>query len=169
MQTTRFTLLSGLALAVVLTLLVGQMPVFGQDDREGADDCTLEGTWNVTLTFLATPGTGCVAMGPILTLNTFLPGGGMLFSGGRLTAGPGQGSWERIGHNHFVARFKFFVFNISDGSRTGSEELTKDIRLTCPDRGIDTFKATTTFDFVNVSGTPTSTGCIINDDATRFE
>ena len=104
-------------------------------------------------------------MGPILTLNTFLKGGGMLFSGGRLTAGPGQGSWERIGHNHFVARFKFLLFNISDGSRTGSEELTKDIRLTDP----DTFEATTTFDGFDASGTPVATGCIINETATRFE
>jgi hypothetical protein len=156
MQTRLFTQLPGLALAVLFTILVGSVR---------ADDSKLEGTWDVTLTFLATPGTGCVAMGPILTLNTFLKGGGMLFSGGRLTAGPGQGSWERIGHNHFVARFKFLLFNISDGSRTGSEELTKDIRLTDP----DTFEATTTFDGFDASGTPVATGCIINETATRFE
>ncbi len=42
MQTTRFTLLPGLALAVLLTMLVGSV---------GADDSKLEGTWNVTVRF----------------------------------------------------------------------------------------------------------------------
>jgi len=37
MQTTRFTRLPGLALAVMLTLLVGQGLVFGNDDR--LDSC----------------------------------------------------------------------------------------------------------------------------------
>jgi len=130
----------------------------------GADDSKLEGTWDVTLTFLPAPPTGCVGMGPIPTLNTFLKQGGMLFSGGSLFAGSGQGSWERIGDHHFVARFKFLLFN-ADGSRRGSEELTKDIRLTGP----DTFEATTTFDGFDASGTPVATGCIINETATRFE
>ena len=41
MQTQRFTRLSGMVLAVMLTLLVGSVR---------ADDRTLEGTWDVTLT-----------------------------------------------------------------------------------------------------------------------
>ena len=109
MQTTRFTLPSGLALAVLLTLLVGSV---------GADDRTLEGTWDVTLQFPEETCDRCGCPGntpdiPLPTLNTFLKHGGMLWSGSALTVGPGQGSWERLGHNHFVARFKLFIFALT--------------------------------------------------------
>jgi hypothetical protein len=96
MQTTRFTHLLGLALAVLCTLLVGSV---------GADNRKLEGTWNVTLRFpqetcdrpeCACPG-GMPNI-PIPTLNTFLKGGGMVWSGGgNLFVGPGQGFWGALG------------------------------------------------------------------------
>ena len=164
MKTKLLTQIPGMTLAVLLALLVGQAPVFAHDDRDGAEHSKLEGTWNVTLTFVPNPATGCTGGGPIPTLNTFLKDGGMLFSPGSLFAGPGQGSWERTGHNHFMARFKFLLFN-PDGSRRGSEELTKDVRLTGP----DTFEAITTFDFFDAAGNMTFHGCIINETATRFE
>lgn len=41
MQTRRFTRLSGLALAVLSTLLVGQGLVFGHDDRDRTAPSTL--------------------------------------------------------------------------------------------------------------------------------
>lgn len=56
MQTRRFTLLSGIALAAMLTLLVVQRPVSGQDER--GEPRKLAGTWNVTLKF---PDTGACA------------------------------------------------------------------------------------------------------------
>jgi hypothetical protein len=163
MQTRLFTHLPGLALAVLFTMLVGSV---------GADNSKLEGTWNVTLRFPEEtcdrpnqecgpcPGGGPNI--PIPTLNTFLKGGGMVWSGGSLFVGPGQGFWERLGHNHFMARFKFLVFN-PDGSRRASEELTKEISLTSS----DTFEATTTYDYITAAGT--GTGCIINETAERFE
>ena len=64
-----------------------------------------------------------------------------------------------------MARFKFLIFDLTTGRRTGSEELTKDIRLTGPDR----FEATTTYDFFDAAGNMTAQGCIINETATRFE
>jgi hypothetical protein len=66
-----------------------------------------------------------------------------------------------------MARFKFFIFNLTSGLSIGREELTKDIRLTGP----DTFEATTTYDLFNVAagGDPIAEGCIINETATRFE
>jgi hypothetical protein len=167
MQTRRFTHLPGMALAVVFTMLVGSV---------GADDSKLEGTWDVTLKFPEETCDRCgcptgVANTPIPTLNTFLKGGGMLWSGGSLFAGPGQGFWERLGHNDidfhdfdFRARFKFLRFD-SNGIYIGSEELTKKIRLTGP----DTFTATTTFDLLNAAGEPTAGGCDINETAERFE
>ena len=132
-----------MTLAVPLALLVGLAPVF----VHGAEHGKLEGTWNVSLTFVADPVTGCTGQGPIPTLNTFLKGGGMLFSGGSLFAGPGQGRGSALETVHFTARFKFLLFN-PDGSRRGSEELTKDVHLTGP----DTFEAITTFDFFDARG-----------------
>jgi hypothetical protein len=88
----------------------------------------------------------------------------MLWSGGSLFVGPGQGSWERIGQNHFMARFEFLLFN-ANGSCSGSEEVTKDIRLTGP----DTFEATSTFDLFDTTGNMTAQGCLISETATCFE
>jgi hypothetical protein len=165
MQTRRCTHLPGLTLAVLLTMLVGSV---GADDRR-----KLEGTWDVTLRFpketCDRPECGpCPGGGPdipIPTLNTFLKGGGMVWSGGSLFVGPGQGSWERLGHHQFEARFKFLVFN-PNGSRRASEELTKDISLIGP----DTFEATTTYDYIPEDPTqPTGRGCRINETAERFE
>jgi hypothetical protein len=165
MQTRLFTRLPSLALAVLFTLLVGSV---------GADDSKLEGTWDVTLQFpeetCNRPECNCPGGTPnipIPALNTFLRHGGMLWSGSALAVVTGQGVWERLGHNHFMARFKFFIFNLTSGLSIGREELTKDIRLTGP----DTFEATTTYDLFNVSagGDPIAEGCIINETATRFE
>jgi hypothetical protein len=69
------TLLPGLTLAVLFTLLVGSV---------GADGRKLEGTWNVTLRFPQETcdrpecggGPGCRPDIPIPNLNTFLKGGG---------------------------------------------------------------------------------------------
>jgi hypothetical protein len=170
MKTKLLTWIPGRTLAVLLTLLVGQDLVFGHDDDSREPGKLLEGTWSVTLLFpletCGRPECGpCPGGGPeipIPTLNTFLKGGGMVWSGGSLFVGPGQGFWEPLGHNDFMARFKFHVFN-PDGSRRASEELTKDIRLTGPDR----FEATTTYDYITAAGT--GEGCIINEIAERFE
>lgn len=163
MQTRRFTQLSSLALALLCTMLVGSV--------RAQDSSTLVGTWDVILRFPESScNNACNCPGntpdiPLPTLNTFLKHGGMLWSGSALVVGPGHGTWEYFGDNHFMARFKFFIFDLSTGFRTGYEELTKDIRVTGP----DTFEATTTFDFFDAAGTMVATGCIINETATRFE
>jgi len=163
MQTRRFTHLPSLALVVLTALLIGSVR---------ADDRKLEGTWDVTLQF---PEETCVrtecscpgntANIPIPALNTFLKGGGMLWSGSALAVVTGQGGWERLGRNHYRARFKFYIFNPATGFRTGYEELTKDIRLTGP----DTFEATTTYDLFDAADQLIATECVINETATRFE
>jgi hypothetical protein len=127
-------------------------------------DKNFPGTWNVTLRFpvcsAGCPCPGGVPNIPIPTLNSYLEDGTLLVAlGGSLFAGPGYGSWERIGHN----QFKFFLFN-SSGMLRGSEEVTKDILLTGP----DAFEATSTFDVFDAAGNMTSQGCIINETATRF-
>jgi hypothetical protein len=46
MRTRRFTLLPGLAFAVLFTLLMGQGPVVGQADSGGAQADGIEGVWD---------------------------------------------------------------------------------------------------------------------------
>jgi hypothetical protein len=172
MQTRRSTQLSRLALAALLTLLVGQVPVFGNDDREEGEHRKLEGTWDVILRF---PEETCARAEcncpgntpniPIPALNTFLKHGGMLWSGSALAVVTGQGEWEHRRRKHYTARFKFYIFNPATGFRMGYEELTKDIRLTSR----DTFEATTTYDLFDAAGDLIATECVINETATRFE
>lgn len=168
-------ILTTLSLFVMLTTspLIGTSARTTEKDdhgrsAEGAKDKKLPGTWNVTLRFPCSAGCPCpggVLNIPIPTLNSYLEDGTLLVAlGGSLFSGPGHGSWERIGHNQFKARFKFFLFN-SSGMRVGSEEVTKDILLTGP----DAFEATSTFDLFDAAGNMTSQGCIINETATRFE
>jgi len=139
-----------------------------KSDDNHEQDKKLPGTWSVTLRFpecsAVCPCPGGVANIPIASLNTFQKDGTLLVALGSLFAGPGHGSWERIGHNQFRARFKFFLFN-ANGIRTGSEEVTKDIRFISP----DAFEATSTYDLFDLAGNMTSQGCAINETATRFE
>ena len=141
MQTRRFTQLPGLALAVLLTLLVGM---------QQRQPSKLVGTWNVTLMFPDCTAI-CTCPGgmpniPIPALHQYQQHGALLEVGSSVFRGPGVGSWERFGQHQFVARFKFFLFN-PDFSRRGSEEVTNDIRLTGPDK----FKATATFDLFDAA------------------
>jgi hypothetical protein len=160
--------------AMMTTLLIGtSAQSIQRNDQggsgEGAQHSKLQGTWNVTLRFPVCSATcGCpggVPNIPIPTLNTYLKDDTMLVAlGGSLFSGPGHGSWERIDHNQFSARFKFFLFNPA-GMLRGSEEVRKNILLTGP----DTFEATSTFDVFDTAGNITAQGCIINETATRFE
>jgi hypothetical protein len=169
MQTKRSILLSGMALAATLTLLVGQRPVVGQDGSDAAEPRRLAGTWNVTLTFpecsAACPCPGGIPNIPIPALHTYLQHGSILeISGGSPLRGPGVGLWKRLGDHRFGAHFKFFLFN-PNGSRRGSEEVTSHISLAGP----DAFEATATFDLFDPAGNMTAQGCVINETATRFE
>src|SRR5437899_7280106 len=152
MQTRRFTLLSRMALAAVLTLLAGQGAVAGQDGG-------LAGTWNVTLRFpVCTAACSCpggVPNIPIPALQTYLQHGSLLeVSGGSPLRGPGLGSWTHADDQGFAAHFKFFLFN-PDGSRRGSEEVTTHIDLADP----DAFEATAAFDLFDAAGNVISQGC----------
>jgi hypothetical protein len=160
MQTRRFTQLPGLALAVLLTLLVGSA---------AADNSKLAGTWNVTVRFPVCDAI-CTCPGgvpniPIPGLHQYQQHGALLEIGSSVFRGPGVGSWERVGDKHFVARYKFFLFSPTNLSCIGSEEVTNDIRLTGP----DAFEATATFDLFDAAGNMTAQGCLINGTATRFE
>jgi hypothetical protein len=157
-----FTRLPVLSLAILFTMLVGSV---------GAQETPpLVGTWDVILRFPASScNNACNCPGntpdiPIATLQTFLGQGGMLWSGSALAVGTGHGTWEDLGDNNYTARFKFLIFDLATGFRTGSEVVTKDIVVTGP----DTFEATSTYDFFDGEGTLLASGCIINETGTRF-
>jgi hypothetical protein len=162
MQTTRFTRLSGMVLAVMLTLLVGSVK---------ADDRNLEGTWNVTLNFgrcdatcSCPPDLAGNPIATIATLNTFLSTGAFLWASDRALVSSGQGSWRRTHHDQAEASYTFLL--ITDGSPLGYEEVTKDIHLTDPGR----FEATGTFDlFIAGKRISPAEGCPFSEIATRFE
>src|SRR5262245_61818823 len=127
MQTQRLTRLSGMVLAIMLTLLVGSVR---------ADDSQLEGTWDVILKWpkATCDITACHCPGgvpniPITTLNTFLKGGGMVWSTTVLFVGPGQGQGQSLGHNDFMDHFKFYIFDLSTGFPIRYEDVTQDIHL----------------------------------------
>jgi hypothetical protein len=161
MQMRWFPPLPGLALALLLTLLVGSA---------GAHLSTLVGTWEVTVRFPEEACTApCTCPGntpniPIQGLHQYQAHGALLEIPSTVFRGPGVGAWERFGQHEFAARYKFFLFD-PDLVRIGSEEVTSQIRLTGP----DTFEATATFDLFDVAGEPTAQGCPINVTATRFE
>jgi hypothetical protein len=149
-----------MTLAILLPLLMGSA---------GADNSKLEGTWNVIVRFPVCDAI-CTCPGgvpniPIQGLHQYQTHGALLELPSSGLRGPGVGSWERVGHKHFVARFKFFLFSPTNLSRIGSQEVTNDIRLTGP----DAFEATATVDLFDAAGTMTAQGCIINGTATRFE
>jgi hypothetical protein len=168
-QTKLFTQLPGLALAVMLTLLVGQGLGFGHDDGDGAAPRKLEGTWHVTLKISRCDAEcpcppGVTTDTPIPTLNTFLRHGAFLRAGNSFLVGPGQGSWKHT-HHQAEARYTFLLFTPA-GAPRGYEEVTKDIHLTGP----DTFGATGTVDrFIDGNRVTPEEGCPISETATRFE
>ncbi len=154
MQTTRCTRLPGLALAVMLTLLIGSA---------GADNRNISGTWRVDVTL-----TDCQSGMPLPlphspTLNTFLGNGSLLSALSRSDASAGHGRWVRTGLKTFEAHLQIFRF-AADGAYIGTSELTKNIQLVTP----DTFTATTTVELFDVDGNLVGSGCA-TETATRFE
>jgi hypothetical protein len=168
-MTRRSTLLSGAAVAAALALLTLPQPVRAHEDGEGSEHLRLAGTWNVTLRF-PTCSALCSCPGgvpniPIPALHSYVPHGALTeVGGGSNFRGPALGSWQRVGHHSYRARYKFFIFN-PDGTRRASEEITSDIDVTTP----DAFEATAAFDLFDSAGTLIVHGCPIHATATRFE
>ena len=146
MQTTRFTRLLGITLAVMLTLLVGQDLVFGHDDSKGAKADRIEGVWDdeVIIIDCATgESTGREFPGTIM----FLHGGQLIETPGTPLVAPmlppppipvqrghvGFGTWHHLGGRHYTAAFRFFRFiadgSAADGSFAGIQEITEAIEL----------------------------------------
>jgi hypothetical protein len=104
-----------MTLAVMLTLLVGQAPVFGHDDREGREHRTLEGTWINEVKIVTCPPAPHAVLATFQTMITYMHGGILIEGGGPATpavsSSAGHGIWERTGHHTFRVFFRAHSFD----------------------------------------------------------
>jgi hypothetical protein len=148
MKTMLLTTISGVMLAVMLSLPVAQAQS-GEADQ-------LAGTWQVEFT-VRNCQTGA-ALRTFPALSTFLPGGSLLdTSAGTSPAlrSPGHGTWKHTGGRNFTATLIFFRFN-PDGTYAGPQILTLNIEV---GEGGNDFTATLSAEIRDVSGNVISTGC----------
>jgi hypothetical protein len=127
MRTRRFTRLPGMTLAVMLTLLVGQTPVFGRDDRAGWEHRTLEGTWINEVKIVTCPPAPHAVLATFQSMTTYMRGG-ILIEGGSppfptVSRSAGHGIWERTGHHTFRVFFRIHSFD-DLGRRVSITEVT---------------------------------------------
>lgn len=120
MQTQRFTRLSGMALAIMLTLLVGSV-------RAGDSKC--EGTWLNEVNIVTCPPAPPAVIATVQTMITYMRGGILVEGGGPSTPPPavsrsaGHGIWERTSGDTFRVFFRFHSFD-NLGRRVRISEVT---------------------------------------------
>jgi hypothetical protein len=106
-----------MTLAVLLTLLVGQAPVFGYDDSAGREPRTLEGTWLSEVKIVTCPPAPHMVIATFQTMITFMRGGILIEGGSPATPPPavsrsaGHGIWERTSRHTFRVFFRFHSFD----------------------------------------------------------
>jgi hypothetical protein len=115
MQTTRFTRLPGMTLAVML-MLVGAQGLGGGPEAQAGDRGKLEGTWLIETTRVHCD-TREPLSAPFPSVHTYLRGGTVLDIGAAppidpvVTRSAAHGIWKRTGHQTFRERFHSFSFN----------------------------------------------------------
>jgi hypothetical protein len=108
MKTRLLTQLPGLALAVLLTLLVGSA---------GANDGKLEGTWLNEVKIVTCPPAPFAVIAAFPSMSTYMRGGILIEGGGPPTPPPavsrsaGHGIWERTDHRTFRIFFRYHGFD----------------------------------------------------------
>ena len=172
MQTRRFTLLPSITLAVMLTMLVGQSLVFGDDDGK-AQAGRIEGVWRVNEVILTDCSPTGVPARTVADMNMFIHGGQLIETPGTLGVGdptrqrvsPGLGTWQHLGKGHYSVVFRFFRFNRADDTFAGTQIVYKAIELS-KDGG--TFTSTGTTDIFDADDHFITTRCT-KGTATRLE
>jgi hypothetical protein len=159
MKTRFLKIISGLALATVLTLTATQISVFAQSAQKQRG---IEGVWDVRITIVH-----CDTGASIFTGRAIL----MFIDGGSLTSvtdnslhSSSLGTWRHLQGRNYTAVDRFFVFK-ADGSFAGTQETTRDIEL---NRSADEYTATVTFEFFDPADQSANKGCA-TATATRFE
>jgi hypothetical protein len=130
MKTRLLTPLSGMTLAILLALTVGQALMVGPEAR-AAGGGTLEGNWLMesTLVNCATGDPLPIPGNPFPALHTYMRGGTVLDSGASPPAALGgtrssaHDIWKRTGTQTFRERFHSFSFD-ADGVHMSTAEVT---------------------------------------------
>lgn len=108
-----------IASVIVMATLLGSWSLTGV--AKSAQ--TLEGAWNINISF-DTPGVeGCTAPG----LNT--ADGGVMAAGCSLAESTGYGQWVRTGHNRFEITFVGQGFDLATGAITSTYKVRARVRL----------------------------------------
>lgn len=108
MKTRLFKWISGMALAGMLTMLVGSA---------GANDGKLAGTWLNEVKIVTCPPAPFAVIAAFPSMNTYMRGGILIEGGGPAIPPPavsrsaGYGIWERTGHRTFRISFRFHSFD----------------------------------------------------------
>jgi len=156
-----------IALAVILTLTIAPLTVFGQDktDKSLRDvGNTIEGVWRNQVTVK-----DCQSGAVLVTfpgLLNYHQGGTMSETGGTNPAlrSPGYGVWTRTGGRTYESKFTFFTFD-PDGTLNGSQKVNQNIVIS---RDGNRLTDNATAEIFNAAGDLLFTVCA-TAHATRFE
>jgi hypothetical protein len=154
--------ITALGIMAVLALGIGV-----RQDATGQDALpeSLSGTWtgDVALTDCATGAVLPVPRNPFKNVNTYLPNGSLLETGGRFpNRSPGHGVWERTGHNTFRSRLMFFRY-APDDTYIGTQEVVRTHNLLSRDEHTTEAQVT----LRDASGAVVGSGCA-REHANRF-
>jgi hypothetical protein len=164
MKTRHLKIISGMALAAVLTLVVTQISLSAQSAQEqrGKEQQPLEGVWDISVTVVSCATGAALFTGRVIHM--FIDGGTMTEIADRSNRSAGLGTWRHLGGRSYTTHHKFIEYTAT-GSFNGTTVLTREIELS---KNSDEFTATTTSEVFNAADQLISTGCGTST-ATRFE
>ena len=164
MKTRHLKIISGMALAAVLTLVVTQISLSAQSAQEqrGKEQQPLEGVWDISITIRSCTTGAALATGRAIQI--FIDGGTMTEIADRSNRSAGLGTWRHLGGRSYATHHKFVEYSAA-GSFNGTTVLTREIELSA---NADDFTATTTTEVFNATGQLINTVCATST-ATRFE
>jgi len=163
MKTRYLKIISGVALAAVLTLPT-QNSVLAQSGQEqrGKEQQPLEGVWDISVTVRSCSTGAALHTGRAIQI--FIDGGTMTEIADRSNRSVGLGTWRHVGGRSYSTHHEFIEYDAA-GNFNGTTILTREIELS---ENADDFTATTTTQVYNTAGQLINTVCATST-ATRFE
>jgi hypothetical protein len=156
-----------IAMAMIFTVAATQISAFAQVNdgaqKSGAaisdSDNNLEGVWQTVVTFSDCQ-TGAT-LGSFKALRTIASGGTVAETNPSFPSS-GHGVWRRTGDRRYTVNVMFYAYDPT-GDFGGNAKIVEYIRLS---RDADSYTSTSTFQFVDPSGTVVDSGCS-TETATR--
>jgi hypothetical protein len=126
MKTRQLKIISGMALAAVLTLVVTQISLSAQSAQEqrGKEQQPLEGVWDISITIRSCTTGAALATGRAIQI--FIDGGTMTEIADRANRSAGLGTWRHLGGRSYATHHKFIEYSAA-GSFNGTTVLTREI------------------------------------------